>query len=332
MDLFSWAAAAVLLLVPLPFLPRKEFAKWAQKAASMQAQSLYLLFASAFVLLSALFSSLSHVSLPQAGLEELPFLLLLAIGEELFYRFLVQRNLGAGPAVLLYSLLMPLAFAQGFSRYLLLAFLFFIRAAMATFLSSRFSVFSSICFRLATLVASLAFNASPQAVIEIALLSLPIAFALVVEKKQKEDFGLKFDDLRQQLTRGVVLFLLVLALIFIEANLLSLVHFADSAKVATALGKQNLFGLAVVVFLAPVAEELFFRGFLQKRFGVILASLIFAALHYGFGSVLEIVAALTFALVAGDYVRKNKLLLPAIVAHLLFNAYGVAVVLLQGAR
>ncbi len=152
------------------------------------------------------------------------------------------------------------------------------------------------------------------------------------EKPQKilSGLGLSNEQLLRQARHGILLSVVSLAVIALEASAFAAVGVADTQKVGEALARQPLNVLALVVFLTPVAEEVFFRGFLQKRVGVFLSSAAFAGLHYGFGSVVEVAAAFSIALVLGWYVRENKLLLPSVIAHVLINAYAVATVTQAG--
>ena len=83
----------------------------------------------------------------------------------------------------------------------------------------------------------------------------------------------------------------------------------------------------VVVLVAPLAEEVFFRGFLvggiMRRWNlwsaVVLSSLFFAAIHFDVGSLIP------FAIIGGIftfiYIRSRNLL-SSIIAHTLFNTIG----------
>ena len=97
-------------------------------------------------------------------------------------------------------------------------------------------------------------------------------------------------------------------------------------------------GLVVVaaVVVAPVAEEFFFRrvlqGWLEARLpqadgaaAVGLAAAAFAAAHLGHG--LAAVPLFLFGLVVGNIARATGSLVPCVLAHALFNAVGVTLLL-----
>ncbi|MDP3741684.1 MAG: CPBP family intramembrane metalloprotease, partial [Candidatus Micrarchaeota archaeon] len=91
-----------------------------------------------------------------------------------------------------------------------------------------------------------------------------------------------------------------------------------------------LLAIIVAATLGPFAEEVFFRGFLQKYLGVFITAVIFAVLHYGFGSVTEIIGAFTAGLILGYWVKyRNTNLWPAIIAHALYNLLSILLVVVK---
>lgn len=93
------------------------------------------------------------------------------------------------------------------------------------------------------------------------------------------------------------------------------------------------------VILAPISEELFFRGLLQSYFrretrspwlAVIISSVLFGLVH---ASYVHTVPAITFlGIVMGYNYERCGRLLPAILIHAMFNGVMVADVLLYGGR
>lgn len=106
---------------------------------------------------------------------------------------------------------------------------------------------------------------------------------------------------------------------------LSLLGIEDTGKVADIVREQETLTLLMAVSLGPVAEELFFRGYLQKRIGVVFASAVFAFLHKGYGSIGEIAGAFAVSIILGHYVREKDSVLPPILAHAFYNAVSLAV-------
>ncbi len=103
--------------------------------------------------------------------------------------------------------------------------------------------------------------------------------------------------------------------------------FSDAQAVAEKVAVLGPFGLLLVVSLGPLAEEVFFRGFLQPRLGVLPTSALFGVLHYAFDSVAVMVAAFLSALALGYLFRKSGNLWACVLAHAAFNAFNLALVL-----
>lgn len=86
-------------------------------------------------------------------------------------------------------------------------------------------------------------------------------------------------------------------------------------------------GAAQIIFggiTAACGEELFFRGFLQQRFGIIAASLLFMLAHFG-GKEIRVVSLWSIfqALYLGLFFAWSKNLLVPMIAHGLFDIGGM---------
>ena len=82
--------------------------------------------------------------------------------------------------------------------------------------------------------------------------------------------------------------------------------------------------LAFAMLVAPLDEEVLFRGFLVPRIGIVLSALLFALLHLlSYLSISEFIAAFAFGLLAGYAFRRTGSLYPSIAAHMLINIVGV---------
>ncbi|HVO27643.1 MAG TPA: type II CAAX endopeptidase family protein [Candidatus Margulisiibacteriota bacterium] len=83
----------------------------------------------------------------------------------------------------------------------------------------------------------------------------------------------------------------------------------------------------IIVAVAMTVEEAFFRGFLQPRFGLVVSSIMFALSHFSYGLPFMIVGVFTISLVIGRTFQRSGDLLPCIVAHGIFDAVQLLVVL-----
>ncbi|MEK6843525.1 MAG: CPBP family intramembrane glutamic endopeptidase, partial [Candidatus Micrarchaeota archaeon] len=121
-----------------------------------------------------------------------------------------------------------------------------------------------------------------------------------------------------------VLFITLIAITFVLATLLMLFGAYDLEKVALIIKTLPLPLLLIAVFVSPISEEIFFRGFLQKHFGLLASTAIFGFSHMFYGSISEILGALFLGAFLGLYVQKKQNLFPAIFAHVAYNALSVA--------
>jgi membrane protease YdiL (CAAX protease family) len=95
---------------------------------------------------------------------------------------------------------------------------------------------------------------------------------------------------------------------------------------------RTIVGLSVperlaLVVSAGVVEELFFRSFLQARTGLLLSSVLFTASHASYGLPLMLVGVFAVSLVLGRVFRERDDVVPCMVAHAVFDAIQLFVVL-----
>ena len=117
----------------------------------------------------------------------------------------------------------------------------------------------------------------------------------------------------------------------------------DSSLVEQKLLTLPAIALVLAFTLSPVAEEALFRGyffkvisetsekkgkkpgFYQLAAGAVLSSLLFAILHFSYGSIAEIAVAFFVGLALCYVTYKSGSLLPAILAHAAFNLLSIIV-------
>ena len=95
------------------------------------------------------------------------------------------------------------------------------------------------------------------------------------------------------------------------------------------LGGLPAYFFAFAVIVAPIDEEILFRGFLVPRIGIILSALIFGILHFlSYASISEFIAAFVFGLIAGYAFKRTRSLYSTIIPHMLVNLLGILALLL----
>jgi uncharacterized protein len=77
---------------------------------------------------------------------------------------------------------------------------------------------------------------------------------------------------------------------------------------------------ATIVFSAMTVEEAFFRGWMQKRFGLLISTVIFVVAHAGYGQPLMMIGITIVSVIIGITFYRTKNLVPCIVAHGVFDA------------
>jgi membrane protease YdiL (CAAX protease family) len=82
-----------------------------------------------------------------------------------------------------------------------------------------------------------------------------------------------------------------------------------------------------IVATAMTVEEAFYRGFLQPRVGLVVSSVFFALSHFSYGLPFMIVGVFAISLVIGLTLARTGNLLPCIIAHGVFDAVQLFIVL-----
>lgn len=166
------------------------------------------------------------------------------------------------------------------------------------------------------------------------LLLIPVAVILFWRKVSWIELGLRTFD-RNALAIGCGLLIAVYSLVIINNLIMVALGVITQADVISdLLGEMNapyLFAF-VTVFVAPVTEEIFFRGFLFKGFrekygwvnALIFSSIIFALFHGQLATLLP--TFLLGALFAYLYQRTESVF-PGMILHFAVNALGSCVLL-----
>lgn len=163
-------------------------------------------------------------------------------------------------------------------------------------------------------------------------LFVPIWAATVKGNGWVRDFhvSLRWTDVPLGIVAGLVAQFLVVPLLSWPVLLLSGKTADDLAEPAQELADKATNGPSILIFflmvgiIAPIAEELFFRGLLyrslQKRWSTVVAlvgsSVLFGATHFQPLQFLPLVGA---GLVFGGLVARTDRLGPSVVAHMAFN-------------
>ncbi len=140
-----------------------------------------------------------------------------------------------------------------------------------------------------------------------------------------EELGLSRKNLTVRYVKiGIILFLLFFLMEFALGLFTEVTGIQLPTNVQQYLSNMPLFFYFFVFLVAPINEEILFRGFMVPRTGIIISALVFGFLHYlSYFSIVEAVAAFAFGIAAGYVFKKTKSLYPSIIGHMLFDFVGV---------
>ena len=170
-----------------------------------------------------------------------------------------------------------------------------------------------------------------DASIELSLFFPFIVFSYLLAKGKKlkgivNDLGLSRKSLNlKSILIGVLLFALILVAEFLIGLISTVTGIQLPTNVSAVLSGMPIYFLVFTFLIAPIDEEILFRGFLVPRLGIAESALLFALPHLlTYASWSEFIAAFVFGLLAGYFFRKNKSLYTTIFAHMLVNALTIA--------
>ncbi|HEX9161875.1 MAG TPA: CPBP family intramembrane glutamic endopeptidase [Thermoanaerobaculia bacterium] len=84
---------------------------------------------------------------------------------------------------------------------------------------------------------------------------------------------------------------------------------------------------ALLVLSAMTVEEAFFRAWMQKRIGLVASTTLFAMAHFTLGQPLLLIGVFVISLVIGFTFYRTKNMLPGVVAHGVFDAVQLFVII-----
>ena len=93
------------------------------------------------------------------------------------------------------------------------------------------------------------------------------------------------------------------------------------------LASMPLWKKIVIVLSAMTVEEAFFRGWLQKRLGLLASTALFALAHAGLGQPFLLIGVTIISLIIGFTFYRTKNLLPGVIAHGVFDAVQLFVII-----
>lgn len=167
---------------------------------------------------------------------------------------------------------------------------------------------------------------APTAILSLTMLAAPFWWLGRKGKntgKALAELGITGKKWAREALLGVPLTLAVLLMLLLLFQLYTALGIADSDQVMGAIRGVPFYILLLAVAINPFTEEIFFRGFLVPRIGVLPAAAIFGLSHLSYGSVAEVVSVFFIGLLFGIVFEKRRSLLPVVVSHIIINSAAV---------
>ena len=106
-----------------------------------------------------------------------------------------------------------------------------------------------------------------------------------------------------------------------------LIHDPKPSPVIGFMAMMPVWKKAILVLSAMTVEEAFFRAWLQKRIGLIASTTLFALAHFTLGQPLLLIGVALISLVIGFTFYRTKNVLPGVIAHGVFDAVQLFVII-----
>jgi len=130
---------------------------------------------------------------------------------------------------------------------------------------------------------------------------------------------------------GLAIWMGVLAALLLLAGLVSLLGGREALPqqpptLVLWIGGLPVLARAAIALSAGLVEEVFFRGFLQLRIGVLASTALFALAHLGYGQPFLLVGVTLLSLLYGELLRRRGSVWAPISAHAVFDLVQLLVV------
>jgi len=126
---------------------------------------------------------------------------------------------------------------------------------------------------------------------------------------------------------GWVFTILAALAVVVLLNAAGLIEDPKPSPVIGFMASLPIWKKALLVLSAMTVEEAFFRAWLQKRLGLITSTTLFALAHFTLGQPILLIGVTVISLVIGLAFYRTKNILPGVIAHGVFDAVQLFVVI-----
>ena len=156
------------------------------------------------------------------------------------------------------------------------------------------------------------------------LYSLMFVLVLFSLRKSKKNWLERLGFKKIKLGEEVLVGIFYLGTLILVAFLIGIIFFyagfeQDLAKVPAIIEQIQLSEILVIVLVGSIVEEIFFRGYLQRKTNLLFASFMFSYFHIIYGSISEMVGAFFLGMILGIAFEKRKNLFVPVFAHVFYN-------------
>lgn len=114
--------------------------------------------------------------------------------------------------------------------------------------------------------------------------------------------------------------LLLVAVAIVLGMVFYAINPSDATRTSDVLNQISASDLIITIVAAAFVEEIFFRGYLQRKTNLWVATFLFALMHIAYGSISQIVGAFALGLILGIEYKMRKALYAPILSHFLYDA------------
>ncbi len=127
---------------------------------------------------------------------------------------------------------------------------------------------------------------------------------------------------------GAVMIMLAILLLNIAVYIGGIKDDAD--RVGLIVAQLPWYILLFGITAAPIIEEIFFRGFLAEKIGMVPSSLLFGLAHFAYGSITQLAGTFLIGLIMAYIYKKGRSVVPCMALHGLFNLAAILTMSLGG--
>lgn len=170
----------------------------------------------------------------------------------------------------------------------------------------------------------------------------PILWYIVINKYELKEIlyhiKLKKENIERSILWGIITVFIAFTIIITIGGIFQLLGFdlTDSSNIPQLELYFSIPSILILIIIQPIAEEIFFRGFLLDKFknlfgkniAIFFSSLLFGLAHLSYGNIYPAILTFIIGLLLAVLVVKTKNLYSSIIAHILFNLISFSIYIL----